>query len=111
MPSDASKSSYEDRLAEAQAMHMAGMRRVTETPEPPGQKFPCGSRVRIKDDLGSRMSHFPSGKLATVVHVYAHAFGGSNVESYCLDIDGHGQVAWYHEHQLELEGVEHYSKL
>lgn len=95
---------YETRHAQAQAYHQAGLKRVRTTPEPEGQKFPCGSRVRIADDLGASMRHFPAGKNATVQYVYSHAYGqmngGSNVKDYSLDIDGMGSHAWYHEHQL-----------
>ncbi|MFM6946071.1 MAG: hypothetical protein ACKOWW_02945 [Flavobacteriales bacterium] len=91
---------YETRAADARAMYQAGMNRVAETPEPKGQKFPCGSRVRIADDLGPSMSHFESGVEATVEYVYAHAYGGGDVKSYSLNIDGRGSVAWYYEHQL-----------
>ena len=91
---------YETRHAQAKAYCEAGMELVRTTPEPKGQKFPCKSRVRIADDLGPAMRHFPSGKDATVIHVYCHAFGGSNVKSYCLDLDGLGQHSWYYEHQL-----------
>jgi len=24
------------------------------------------------------------------------------VTSYCLDVDGHGEISWYHDHQLSL---------
>tara|TARA_Y100000310_G_scaffold214597_1_gene215488 strand:+ start:154 stop:447 length:294 start_codon:yes stop_codon:yes gene_type:complete len=92
--------SLEERHAEAKSVYEAGMQRVRDTPEPEGQKFPCGSRVRIADDLGQSMSHFVSGVDATVVHTYAHAFGGKDVKSYCLDVDGYGETAWYYEHQL-----------
>lgn len=86
-------------------MNYAGLKRVDTTPEPTGQKFPNGSRVRIVDDLGSGMSHFQSGVNATVVYTYAHAYGGNDVKSYCLDIDDYGQVSWYHEWQLTaIEG-------
>lgn len=91
---------YETRAAQAQGVYQAGMKKVAETPEPEGQKFPCGSRVRIADDLGPSMRHFESGVDATVEYVYAHAYGGSDVKSYCLNIDGCGSVAWYYEHQL-----------
>ena len=90
----------ETRLEQAKSIHAAGMGRVANEPEPDGQLFPCGSRVRIADDLGEFMSHFESGKNATVKYTYAHAFGGGNVKSYCLDIDGVGQVSWYYEYQL-----------
>lgn len=46
------------------------------------------------------MSHFTSGVNATVVHTYAHAYGGRDVKSYCLNVDGEGRVSWYYEHQL-----------
>lgn len=84
----------------AQEFHARGMDKVATTPEPKGQKFPCGSRVRIADDLGEGMSHFTGGVNATVQYTYAHAYGGNDVKSYSLDIDGKGSVSWYHEHQL-----------
>lgn len=76
------------------------MARVASTPPPDGQLYPPGQRVRIADDLGSSMAHFPKGVNGTVHHTYAHAYGGGNTKSYCIDIDGHGQVSWYEEHQL-----------
>jgi hypothetical protein len=91
---------YETRSAQAKAMHETGLGRVKNNPEPAGQKFPCGSRVHIADDLGPHMSHFESGMDATVKYVYAHAYGGDDVTSYCLDIDGVGEVSWYEEDQL-----------
>lgn len=91
--------------AQAQAIYDAGMQRVETKSEPPNQKFPCGSRVRIVDDLGPHMSHFPSGVGATVKYVYAHAFGGVDVKSYCLDVDGEGEISWYKEDQLRKEDV------
>ena len=91
-----------DREEQAQAIYAAGLKQVEETPEPEGQKFPKGARVRIADDLGPFMSHFQSGVDATVLYTYAHAYGGGNVKDYCLDIDGGGSVAWYHENQLTL---------
>ena len=81
-------------------MHQQGLENVKQEAEPKGQKYPCGSRVRIADDLGESMSHFYSGKDATVEYVYAHAYGGDDVTSYSLDIDGIGSVSWYEEHQL-----------
>lgn len=66
------------------------------------------ARVRIADDLGPMMSHFRSGANATVIYTYAHAYGGDNVTSYALDIDGSGFCAWYEESQLSpiLKGRE-----
>lgn len=79
------------RFEDAQRVHARGMGKVATTPEPKGQKFPNGSRVRIADDLGDGMSHFTSGVNATVVHTYAHAYGGRDVKSYCLNVDGEGR--------------------
>jgi len=93
---------YKQRLAEAVSMHEAGMSKVRDTPCPAGQKFPPGTRVRIADDLGDFMSHFESGCMATVLHTYAHAYGGDDISIYSLDIDGVGEVAWYYERQLTL---------
>lgn len=91
--------SYKER--EANGIYQQGLVKVKTTPEPKGQKFHIGARVKIADDLGSSMSHFPSGKLATVEYTYAHAYGGEDVKSYSLIVDGIGSVAWYHEAQLE----------
>jgi len=81
-------------------MYNAALAKVASMPEPKGQKFPNRSRVRIADDLGSAMSHFQGGVNATVKYTYDHAYGGGDVKSYCLDIDGYGEVSWYREHQL-----------
>ena len=91
---------YETRRQAAMEIYRAGLDRVETTPTPKGQKFPCGSRVRIADDLGPYMHHFESGCNAAVKYTYAHAYGGDNCHSYCLDIDGVGEVSWYEEHQL-----------
>lgn len=91
---------YEERHAQAQGIYQAGLEKVANTPPPEGQKYDPGTRVRIADDLGPSMSHFTNGANATVKYTYAHAYGGSDVKSYCLDIDGLGQVSWYYEHQL-----------
>jgi len=88
------------RLAQATAMYNKGQDNIKNKAEPEGQKFPNGSRVHIASDLGASMSHFESDCDATVVNTYAHAYGGDDVKSYCLDIDGHGEVSWYEEHQL-----------
>ena len=94
---------YQKRHAEASACYQAALRRVAETPHPAGQKFASGARVKIADDLGPHMSHFPAGKLATVQYTYAHAYGTTDEQSlkqYSLNIDGIGSVAWYDECQL-----------
>lgn len=78
-----------------------GQLRVKTTPEPEGQKFPIGSRVRI-GEMPVSMSHFRGNCDATVLYTYAHAYGGDDVRSYCLDVDGEGSVSWYSEDQLTL---------
>ncbi len=89
------------RLSDATAHYKLGLERVATTPYPEGQKFAPGSRVRITDDLGYSMEHFPgAGKLATVKYTHAHAYRSTSVKSYCLDIDDYGEVSWYSEHQL-----------
>jgi len=78
---------------------------VVNKPEPEGQKFPIGSRVKIADVLGSMMSHFPSGVEATVLYTYAHAypsFDSSATNQYALEVDVCGFCAWFYEHQLTL---------
>jgi len=93
--------SYKERADQANSIYQQGIENVKNKPVPKGQKFQPGTRVKIIDDLGTSMSHFPSGKEATVKYTYAHAYGGDNVKNYCLDIDGVGEVSWYYEHQLQ----------
>lgn len=92
--------SMASRMAQANAIYAQGLESVKTTPDPKGQKFPTGSRVRIANDLGKSMSDFTSGVNATVEYTYAHAYGGDNVKSYSLLIDGLGSTSWYEEHQL-----------
>jgi hypothetical protein len=91
---------YVERFAEATAHYLQSLERVANTPVPEGQKFPIGTRVHIAKDLGKSMEHFERGVDATVCYTYAHAYGGDNVTSYCLDVDGCGEISWYKEHQL-----------
>ncbi len=67
---------------------------------PKEQKFPSGSRVKIADDFPHAIAH-PKGCFATVMYSYAQKFGGDDTESYQLDVDGIGEVAWYDESWLE----------
>jgi hypothetical protein len=90
---------YETRRAQAHRIYAAGMRRISEEPEPSKQKFHNGSRVRI-GKMPSYMSHFTGETEATVCYTYAHAYGGDDVKSYCLDVDGEGRSSWYEENQL-----------
>lgn len=92
--------SYEERHAAAKSIYAAGLVKVKTTPAPEGQKFPVGCPVRIADDLGCTMRGFTSGVNATVEYTYAHAYGGTDIKSYSLNIEGKGSTAWYHEHQL-----------
>ena len=87
----------------AKYVYQNGLSRVRNTSQPKGQKFSIGDRVFIAKDLGKYMSHFPSGEWATVMYTYAHAYGGNNIKSYCLNIDNHGKVSWYYEHQLSYD--------
>ena len=95
--------SYEQRLQHAKRIHADGLRRVENTGEPSGQKFPVGSFVKIADDLGSYMSHFPAGLYAQIGYTHAHAYGG-DADSYSLFVRFEGSrwssVAWSEEHQL-----------
>jgi hypothetical protein len=88
---------YAERHAEAEAYYKESMERVRTTPPPAGQKFPPGAKVIV--------THIPGvgdNVLATVHHTYAHAYGGDNVTSYCLDFEGRGLVAWFEENQMGL---------
>lgn len=76
--------------------------RIATTPHPPNQKYPPGTRVWVAKDLGPLMWHFPAGCWATVLYTYAHAFGGTDVQTYALDLEGKGFCAWYYESQLSL---------
>ena len=93
---------------EAMRYHKASMQRVKDTAPPERQKFKPGARVKIAENLGHHMSHFPSGTEATVHHTYAHAYQRKDERSlrqYCLDVDGHGLVSWYNEDQLAVPKV------
>jgi hypothetical protein len=82
------------------------MAKLASTPIPEGQKFLPGERVRIAQDLGfGRTYHDGKGCMATVKHTHAHAYGGRDVKSYCLDIDGIGEVSWYDESNLTAENA------
>ncbi len=95
-----------DRAAyaeQAKSYYEQALERVRTTPAPEGQKFPCGARVQIAKELGAYMRHFPNDTSATVLYTYAHAYGGKDVECYCLDVDGQGSTSWYEEWQLSLK--------
>ncbi len=99
--------SYEERLSQATGIYKEGLRKVTENPQPPGQKFDCGTFVWIEKDLGQSMSHFRNDRPAQVEYVYGHAYDWSekpDIESYSLLVrndDGTwSSSSWYYEHQL-----------
>lgn len=91
---------YQTRYAQAHGIYQSGQNRVATKPQPTGQKYPNGTRVRIADDLGVHMNHFPRGVNATVQYTYGHAYNCEDVKSYSLNVDGRGSVAWYDESQL-----------
>lgn len=65
------------------------------------QFFP-GDHVKVADDLGPTMSHFTSGVEAIVIGSYADQYGGKDHSEFTLQLKGHGQSSWYHDHQLTL---------
>lgn len=95
---------YSERLADAKSTYAAGLKSVADTSMPEGQKFAPETFVLIADDLGSHMSHFKKGVYAKVEYTYAHAYGGDDVESYCLLVrlkeNDWTEVSWYEESQL-----------
>lgn len=92
---------YKEREVQANTIYRQGLDNVKNKSVPKGQKYLPGTRVKIVDNLGSHMSCFPDGRKATVKYSYAHAYGGGDVKSYCLDIDGIGEVSWYSEEQIK----------
>lgn len=68
------------------------------------QKFHKGDLVHVAKDLGSSMRHFTADIDAIVIGSYRDQYGGTerNEKDYTLHLANHGQVSWYHEHQLEL---------
>ena len=91
---------YLERYKLAVGNYLEGMKRVQNCPMPNGQKYSNGTCVKISENLGASMLHFPSGKKAIVLYTYAHAYGGDDIKSYCLNIDDVGKVSWYNESQL-----------
>ena len=72
------------------------------------QKFFLGDLVRIADDLGVSMSHFPSGQDAVVLYSYSEKYGrGSAANDKCIGLfilkgKDKGEHAWYYDAQLTL---------
>lgn len=77
------------------------------------QKFKTGNLVRVAEDLGPMMDHFPGeGKEAFIEYSYYEKFGGNQdtMPCYSLLFKNGRSVAWYDEDQLTLidEGGEHF---
>ena len=100
MPCKPRKVNPMSRSSDAATYTRKCMEKMKGKPEPPGQKYHVGERVMIAKDLGPMMRHFPKGKAATVMYTYAHMYGGDNIDSYSLDVDGIGEISWYEEWQL-----------
>ena len=66
------------------------------------QQFQRGDVVGVADDLGSYMSHFPSGGEAIVMYSYRDRYGGrpDSPSDYSLMFMDGSEVAWYRESQL-----------
>lgn len=90
----------QQHLADAKSSYAAALKRVKSALPNKNQKFQKGDRVRIDNDLGKSMNHFPRGVYATVEYTYSQAYGGDNYDSYSLLVDGFGSHSWYKEHQL-----------
>ena len=75
-----------------------GQIRVALLPAPEAQKYKPGTRVKIIN--GDFFGKY-KGKSATVICTYGHAYGGSNVTDYVLDVDGMGSSAWHKEQHLK----------
>lgn len=76
--------------------HLDRLRRLDARTNP-SQKFLPGQRVYIsgmRDNFGN--------KYGTVIGSYADQYSGKNVSDYTVDIDGIGDVSWFHEKDLTL---------
>lgn len=100
------------RIGQAMGAHARGQMEAEKADHPKGQLYRKGQRVRI---VGERWGEH-KGKLATVKCSYYQAFNWMSVRcddgreserdlesmnSYCLDIDGHGQVSWFYPDEIE----------
>lgn len=75
-------------------------------------RFHHGDHVRIADDLGRGMSHFPgAGEEAIVIGSYGDQYGGNDHHAYTLHVRGHGENSWYQANQLTLIARERISLL
>jgi hypothetical protein len=81
----------EEYKAFVQERYDQGLANVKSTPCPPNQKFPPGTKVKVKGLTG----------FAIVEYTYAHAYGGDNVKDYSLLMNGKYSSAWHRENELE----------
>jgi len=89
--------------------YKAELQKLNEQPpseDLPNQKFPRGCRVKVAEDLGQFMSHFPRGFEAIVEHSYGQQYDTNDGSKYCLImLEGEtpvNTIAWYYEDQLSL---------
>ncbi len=77
--------------------HKKCMLALDSKPEPKGQKFSRGSKVKVVD------SYWPEyiGRVATVMYTHAHAFDSDSVENYSLMFDDGCEVSWFIAEGLE----------
>lgn len=86
---------YEKRLAQAKAYSAWGEENVKNGTFKTKQKYPKGARVQT--------THTWAGcTTGTIIGTYAQLYGGDNIDSYSLDIDGRGKCSWFPEASLTL---------
>lgn len=73
----------------------------------PVQLFDKFDLVRIAKDLGEGMNHFESDCDAIVIGSDADQYGGDDISSYTVFIEGVGEVSWYEDYQLTLIKINH----
>lgn len=70
------------------------------------QKFFLGDLVRVADDLGPSMNHFPKGQDAIVLYSYSENYGRTSARDdniFCLYVlKDRSETSWYHAKQLTL---------
>lgn len=95
-----------ERFAHAYRVFNAGTERVKNNPAPELQKYKPGTFVWIDKPPDSFFSHFLEDRPAYVEYTYAHAYGGSDVDSYSLIVRYNqnlwSSVSWFYESQLTL---------
>ncbi len=71
------------------------------------QKFLKGYEVKVDSEMPPMMAHFESGFNGIVDHTYSEAYGGDNINQYCLVVLDENRkpinkISWYYENQLTL---------